>query len=120
MRFKRFFCSLTALVLSAVLLCPDAAAAAPTKSADVITAALNEVGYTETSREYTKYGAWYGLPNSYWCDMFVSWCAMKGGIPSSRFPRHCSCTSHVGLFSSRDATGSAPPAAAATFPSRGT
>ncbi|MDE7242592.1 MAG: S-layer homology domain-containing protein [Oscillospiraceae bacterium] len=96
MKLKRLLCFAAAVLLSAALLCPSAAAAY--KSASVISAALNEVGYHEGSHEYSKYGAWYGLPNAYWCDMFVSWCGMKGGIPSSLFPRNCSCTEHVRQF----------------------
>lgn len=85
---------ITGLAVS-TLLVPFARAAS---SADVISAALHEVGYTEAADEYTQYGKWYGLPNSYWCDMFVSWCGMKGKIPVSKFPRNCSCTAHVKRF----------------------
>ena len=89
--------SAAACILAAVLLC-STAYAAPAKSADVVAAALGEVGAAEGPGEYSKYGEWYGLPNSYWCDMFVSWCAMKGNIPAEKFPRHCSCTDHVKRF----------------------
>lgn len=41
----------------------------------VIAVAGNEIGYTEQANSYTKYGAWYGVPNGDWCAMFVSWCA---------------------------------------------
>lgn len=41
----------------------------------VIAVAGNEIGYTERANSYTKYGAWYGVPNGDWCAMFVSWCA---------------------------------------------
>lgn len=85
-----------ALLLTAALLCSGARAEG--RSGDVISTALGEVGYTEGDGEYSKYGAWYGLSNSYWCDMFVSWCAYTAGIPKNDFPRHCTCTSHVKLF----------------------
>ena len=39
---------------------------------DIIAVALTQVGYTEGSNNYTKYGVWYGQPNSPWCGMFVS------------------------------------------------
>ena len=84
-------------ILAAILLC-STAYAAPAKSSDVVAAALGEVGTAEGPDEYSKYGEWYGLSNSYWCDMFVSWCAMKGNVPSEKFPRHCSCTDHVKRF----------------------
>ena len=50
---------------------------------DIIGVALTQVGYTEGSNNYTKYGVWYGQPNSPWCGMFVSWCANQAGVPSS-------------------------------------
>ena len=96
MNFPRVFRSAAAFLLAAVLLSSTAFAAS--RSADVIAAALGEVGNAEGPGEYSKYGEWYGLPNSYWCDMFVSWCAMRGNVPAAQFPRHCSCTEHVKLF----------------------
>lgn len=96
MNFPRVFRSAAAFLLAAVLL--SSTACASSRSADVIAAALGEVGNAEGPGEYSKYGEWYGLPNSYWCDMFVSWCAMKGNVPTAQFPRHCSCTEHVKLF----------------------
>lgn len=54
---------------------------------DIIGVALTQVGYTEGSNNYTKYGVWYGLPNSPWCGMFVSWCASQAGIPTSVLKR---------------------------------
>ena len=50
---------------------------------DIIGVALTQVGYREGSNNYTKYGKWYGSPNSPWCGMFVSWCAKQAGIPTS-------------------------------------
>ena len=54
---------------------------------DIIGVALTQVGYTEGANNYTKYGVWYGLPNSPWCGMFVSWCAAQAGIPTSILKR---------------------------------
>ena len=54
---------------------------------DIIGVALTQVGYTEGSNNYTKYGVWYGMPNSPWCGMFVSWCANQAGIPTSVLKR---------------------------------
>ena len=31
---------------------------------DIIGVALTQVGYNEGSNNYTKYGVWYGMPNS--------------------------------------------------------
>ena len=54
---------------------------------DIIGVALTQVGYEEGYNNYTKYGVWYGLPNSPWCGMFVSWCAAQAGIPTSVLKR---------------------------------
>ena len=54
---------------------------------DIIGVALTQVGYREGSNNYTKYGVWYGQPNSPWCGMFVSWCAKEAGIPTSVLKR---------------------------------
>jgi len=54
---------------------------------DIIAVALTQVGYREGSNNYTKYGVWYGKPNSPWCGMFVSWCAKEAGIPTSVLKR---------------------------------
>ena len=54
---------------------------------DIIGVALTQVGYKEGSNNYTKYGVWYGLPNSPWCGMFVSWCAKEAGVPTSVLKR---------------------------------
>lgn len=54
---------------------------------DIIGVALTQVGYTEGDNNYTKYGVWYGLSNSPWCGMFVSWCAKEAGIPTSVLKR---------------------------------
>lgn len=54
---------------------------------DIIGVALTQVGYAEGSNNYTKYGVWYGLSNSPWCGMFVSWCAAQAGIPTSVLKR---------------------------------
>lgn len=94
---KQILRSAAICILAAAMLCP-AVSAESLKSSDVVSAALGEVGSTEGADEYSKYGEWYGLPNDYWCDMFVSWCAMEAGIPVSVFPWQCSCTKHVKLF----------------------
>lgn len=53
----------------------------------LIEIALNEEGYVEGANNYTKYGAWYGLPNSEWCAMFVSWSANQANIPTNIIPK---------------------------------
>lgn len=56
--------------------------------ADLIGVALTQVGYREGENNYTKYGVWYGAPNTAWCGMFVSWCADQAGIPTSVLRRN--------------------------------
>lgn len=38
-------------------------------------AQLNEPRSNPGDKNYTKYGAWYGLNPAQWCQMYVSWCA---------------------------------------------
>lgn len=56
---------------------------------ELIAVALGEVGYVEKAsntqlesktgnpgdRNFTRYGAWYGMNGVYWCAEFTSWCA---------------------------------------------
>ena len=62
--------------------------------ADIIGVALTQVGYREGSNNYTKYGVWFGRPNSAWCGMFVSWCANQAGIPTSVLKRNGIASPH--------------------------
>ena len=67
--------------------------------------ALSQVGYLEKEsnkdldsktgnagdKNYTKYGAWYGLNPGAWCAMFVSWCANEVGILKTLIPKYSGC-----------------------------
>lgn len=68
---------------------------------DIVGVAQTQVGYYEGSNSYTKYGDWYGLPNSDWCAMFVSWCANQAGIDESVFPRFALCSAGCDYFMSK-------------------
>ena len=94
---RRALCALLAAVLAAALF-GTPAAAAQGQASQVISTALSQVGYTEGSDEFTKYGQWYGISRGYWCDMFVSWCASEAGVSRESFPRSSSCTAHINLF----------------------
>ena len=96
--FKKQIRSLITIILIVVLMIPfftiEANAAYENTYAntgnmrnDIIGVALTQVGYTEGANNYTKYGVWYGQPNSPWCGMFVSWCANQAGIPTSVLKR---------------------------------
>ncbi len=54
---------------------------------DIIQVALTQVGYQEGSRSYTKYGDYFGWPNTDWCGWFVSWCAAQADVPRSVLKR---------------------------------
>ncbi len=43
-------------------------------------------GYSSGSGNVTEYGRWYGN-QSYWCNVFVSWCAYVAGVEPSVFPK---------------------------------
>ncbi len=53
---------------------------------DICNVAKSQVGYRESGNNYTEYGRWYGR-QSYWCNVFVSWCAYVAGVPTSVFPK---------------------------------
>ncbi|MBE6751254.1 MAG: hypothetical protein E7556_01880 [Ruminococcaceae bacterium] len=53
---------------------------------DICNIAKTQVGYHESGNNYTEYGRWYGR-QSYWCNVFVSWCAYVAGVPTSVFPK---------------------------------
>lgn len=55
---------------------------------DIIGVALTQVGYTEESGGYTKYGDWFGRPTADWCGIFISWCAEQAGVPTSVLRRN--------------------------------
>lgn len=95
---KRFLGILLSLVMLLAALPVRADAVSRASSAAIVSAALSQIDYEETATSYSKYGAWYGVPNGHWCDMFVSWCAGQAGLSTSIFPRSASCTAHVRNF----------------------
>ena len=48
---------------------------------NVVKVARQEVGYSESKGNLTKYGEWFGLNGVPWCGIFVSWCYAMGGVP---------------------------------------
>lgn len=62
---------------------------------DLVNVAKSQVGYHEGalsgygsgSSNITEYGRWYGNNGTYWCNVFVSWCAYVAGVPSNVFPK---------------------------------
>ena len=47
---------------------------------NVVKVARQEVGYSESKGNITKYGEWFGLNGVSWCGIFVSWCYAMGGV----------------------------------------
>ena len=47
---------------------------------NVVKVARQEVGYSESKGNLTKYGEWFGLNGVPWCGIFVSWCYAMGGV----------------------------------------
>lgn len=72
---------------------------------DVLAVAKSQLGYTESSRNYqvmedgvttkgyTRYGAWYGVPYGDWCAMFVSFCLSYAEVED--YPLDCYCPTWV-------------------------
>jgi len=75
---------------------------------DIIGVALTQVGYREGSNNYTKYGVWYGLSNSPWCAMFVSWCAKEAGISTSVLKRTARASASAFGLSYKDGSSYTP------------
>lgn len=71
------------------------------QASDIVSIAQTQVGYSEGYDGYTKYGDWYGLPNSDWCAMFVSWCADQAGVSTSTFPSFALCSAGADWFISQ-------------------
>ena len=71
------------------------------QASDLAAAALSQMDYTDSAngvQESSKYGDWYGIPNAYWCAMFVTWCADQAGISTAVIPRFASCTTGMRTF----------------------
>lgn len=69
---------------------------------DVIAIAQSQLGYEESTRNYTvmddgsvkgysRYGAWYGDPYGDWCAMFASFCLHYAGVDEDSMPIEASC-----------------------------
>lgn len=65
---------------------------------DLVTTAATEIGYTQGSDGYTKYGKYTGYTYDAWCKSFISWCAKEAGVPSSVITRYASCQMELNAF----------------------
>lgn len=94
-RHKRWLAGVTALLLCLLLLAvvmaeevnvPDATTSdvatetvidtgtPPTFVTQLLSVAVEEIGYTEGPNNHTKYGEWSGDANAAWCAEFICWC----------------------------------------------
>ena len=78
---------------------------------DVLAVARSQLGYTESTENYivtengstkgyTRYGAWYGVPYGDWCAMFVSFCLDYAGVEG--VPLDCYCPTWIESFRAID------------------
>ena len=59
-------------------------------------------GTTSGNKNYTEYGRWYGVINTEWCAMFVTWCARMAGIDSSIVPTACRTSQGYNFYIERN------------------
>lgn len=67
----------------------------------IMKVAASQVGYKESGRDRTKYGAWYGMDGNPWCAMFVSWCAAMAEISTYIIPKLAYVPYIVGFYERR-------------------
>jgi CHAP domain len=84
--------------------------------------AKTQLGYTEHSDGYTKFGDWYGknvghgsyYTNAPWCDMFLAWAAAKIGVQDWA-GEFASTPDHANWFVHQHAWGQTPEPGAIVF-----
>src|SRR5690242_2852078 len=81
----------------------------------------SEIGYSEQSGGYTKFGSWYNsvehdtdYSHQPWCDMFLSWAAHKLGY-DKWFGQFAYTVDHAKWFRQQDAWGTKPVPGAIVF-----
>lgn len=67
---------------------------------DFVTIANSQLGYTEGTDGYTKYGEWYGNSNGDWEAMFVSYCLYYAGVDTDIVPINSDCQSWMNVLAS--------------------
>ncbi len=69
---------------------------------DLAGVAKTQLGYTEASNGYTKYGEYCGSPYIDWCAAFIVWCANQAGIGTSVIPKNASSNGLKDFFSAKN------------------
>lgn len=93
---------LSALMMT-IFVIPSVPVLAANNADDLVSTAVNEIGYKQGSDGYTKYGDYTGYPRSAWCMSFVAWCGKNAGIPASAMKRSASCTVEGNWFKDNNA-----------------
>ena len=102
---KKTLCAALAMLLLCAFLPLFTTAHALSQREAILLIAAQELGYHEKanntqlnsktansgSRNYTKYGKWYGMNPAAWCAIFVCWCANQSGLSEKAFPRFALC-----------------------------
>lgn len=75
-----------------------------TSAFDIIRIAENELGVCEAplGSNSTKYGAWYGMNNEPWCNIFVSWVFSQADALDLIGGKHSYTPSQAAWFKERD------------------
>ena len=71
------------------------------RCADLIGVAKTQLGYTEGSNGYTKYGDFYGWPYIDWCGAFIVWCAAEAGVETTVIPKNASSNGLKDFYDAR-------------------
>lgn len=79
-----------------------------------LTKAAAHIGYRETPVNLTKFGKWYGMNGSPWCDMFVSYVAYECGA-TDIIGKFAYTPSHADFFKKKGLWGKTPKAGAIVF-----
>ncbi|MCD8190646.1 MAG: CHAP domain-containing protein [Clostridiales bacterium] len=80
------------------------------KRSNIVTIALSQLGYHESSSKSklsgtssgkgncTEYGRYYGMTQAAWCAMFVSWCAREAGVSTSVIPKYAAVRNYHSYY----------------------
>ncbi|MCD7822100.1 MAG: DUF2272 domain-containing protein [Clostridiales bacterium] len=80
------------------------------KRSNIVSIALSQLGYHESSSKSklsgsssgsgncTEYGRYYGMTRGAWCAMFVSWCAREAGVSTSVIPKYAAVRSYHSYY----------------------
>ena len=79
-----------------------------TTATQVLNVARGQLGYTEGSNDWTKYGRWYGMNNTAWCDIFTSWVGAQASGSTALIGKYAYTPAHADFFRARGRFTSSP------------